>query len=143
MSTLPDCVFCKIIRGEIPSSKLYEDELVLAFLDIAPLAKGHTLVIPKNHHASITTVPEEVHGRMLATAARLGAALMRATDSDGFNLVLSNGACAGQVVPHTHLHIVPRHPEDGIALPTRTVAYADDEERDEILEQARRRIQEG
>lgn len=136
-----DCVFCKIARGEIPCDKVYEDERVLAFLDIAPLALGHTLVIPKEHHTSVTTVPAADSARLMEVASRLGAALMRATDAGGFNLMLANGAVAGQVVPHVHLHVVPRHVDDGVVMPTSHVNYPSAERKAEILAKARARLQ--
>ena len=136
-----NCVFCKIVAGELPSATLYEDELVLAFLDIAPVNKGHALVIPKEHHESITTVPAAASARMIALAAQLGVALQRAVDADGFDLVLANGACAGQVVPHAHLHVIPRHPDDGVVLPSRTVEYASESEKAEILAAVQSRLE--
>lgn len=138
---MKDCVFCRIVRGELPAAKVYEDDLVLAFLDIAPWVKGHTLVVPKEHHASLTTVPTAYAARLMDVAPRLGAALMRAIDGDGFNLLLSNGACAGQVVPHTHLHILPRRGDDGLRLPARQISYESDEEKARILADARRRLE--
>jgi len=140
---MENCVFCRIIRGEIPADKVYEDGHILAFLDIAPLNKGHTLVIPKEHFFSVTETPPELLAAIMQAAARIGAAMMRAVDADGFNLILSNGACAGQVVQHTHLHVVPRFPDDGIHLPSRSVPYTDDAEKREILDKARARLGKG
>jgi len=141
MAHLTDvCVFCRIVRGEIPATTVYEDDQLLAFLDIAPLAPGHTLLIPKSHHVSLTTVPAELAGRLLATAARIAPAVMRAVEADGFNLLISNGACAGQVVPHVHLHIIPRLPEDGLVLPHRTRPYADAAAREAIRDAIRQRL---
>ena len=94
---MKNCIFCKIIAGEIPSVKLYEDELVYAFLDISPINFGHTLVIPKEHHTSVATVPETIAGRMFRVGSRLGVAMRRGLDCDGFNLHLSDGTVAGQV----------------------------------------------
>lgn len=137
---MKNCVFCQIVRGELPSAKVYEDESVVVFLDIAPLVKGHALIVPKEHHASLTTVPPALAARMMEVAPRIGAVLMRAIDGDGFNLLLSNGACAGQVVPHAHLHVLPRRGDDGLALPARQVHYETDEEKARILADARRRL---
>ncbi len=137
-----NCVFCKIIRGEIPSVNLYEDDLILCFLDISPVSKGHCLIIPKEHHVSLTTVPNQHLARMMEMAPRIGGAVMRAVDGDGFNLLLANGSCAGQVVPHAHLHVIPRHTEDAFALlPGRKEDYADDTEKESIAESVRRRLQ--
>lgn len=103
-----NCIFCKIAAGEIPAVKIYEDELVLAFLDIGPINFGHTLVIPKEHHESSSTIPEATAGRMFHIGSRIGIALRRELDYDAFNLHLADGTAAGQVVPHAHLHVVPR-----------------------------------
>lgn len=135
-----DCVFCRIVAGELPCDRVYEDDLVLAFLDIAPVALGHALVIPKHHHTSITTLDPELSARVMAVAPRIAVALMRATDSDGFNLLLSNGTCAGQVVPHVHLHIIPRKPDDGIQLPVARASYESPEQKAGILDNARKRL---
>lgn len=125
---MSECIFCKIIAGEIPATVIYEDELVMAFLDIAPINPGHTLVIPKEHHCGSSTVPEAVAGRMFTVGSRIGVALKRALDYDGFNLHLADGTCAGQVVMHCHLHIVPRGAEDGFHWNWRQKSYGDDNE---------------
>lgn len=134
------CVFCKIIDGELGADKVYEDEFVLAVLDIAPLVKGHALIIPKEHHNSLTTLPVEFSTRMIEMAPKIAMALVREVDGDGFNLMLANGSCAGQVVPHVHLHVLPRHPDDGLVLPARTVEYGSPAEKTNLLEQARSRL---
>lgn len=122
---MKDCIFCKIVAGEIPSTKIYEDDLVVAFMDIAPINFGHTLVIPKEHHNGSSTIPEDVAGRMFKVGSRIGVAVKRALDYDGFNLHLADGTCAGQVVMHAHLHIVPRGAEDGFSWNWRQKSYAD------------------
>ena len=83
-----ECIFCKIVNGEIPAAKVYEDDLVTAFLDIAPINFGHVLVIPKEHHQSVSTVPENVAGRMLKVASRIGIVLKRRDEYDAYNLDL-------------------------------------------------------
>ena len=120
---MTDCIFCRIISGEIPSTKVYEDELVYAFMDISPINYGHVLVIPREHHESIATVPEAVAGRMMRVGSRLGVAMKRALDYDGYNLHLADGAAAGQVVMHVHLHVVPRGVEDGFFWNWRQLKY--------------------
>ena len=127
-----NCIFCKIVTGEIQVKKVYEDELVIAFMDIAPINKGHILVIPKEHHTSSATIPENIAGRMFKVAARLGVASKRGLESDGYNLHLSDGTCAGQVVMHAHLHLVPRWTDDGFHWNWRQLKYASDAERDEF-----------
>jgi histidine triad (HIT) family protein len=137
---MDNCIFCKIIKGELPSTKIYEDDLVYAFLDIAPINKGHTLVIPKEHHVSCSTIPEDIAGRMMKTAGKIGIAMKRALDADGFNLHLADGQCAGQVVMHAHIHVVPRDVEDGFHWNWRQQQYESDEERDATAESISSRL---
>ena len=134
------CVFCRIAFGKIPAATVYEDDLVMAFLDIAPFNKGHCLIIPKEHYNSLTVMLPETAGRMMTVAAKLGAAVMRTTHADGFNLLLANGNVAGQVVPHTHLHLIPRFPQDGFLLPSRTVPYFDEDEKKKYTDDIRKRM---
>ena len=112
----PDCVFCKIVAGEIPSFKLFEDEATLAFMDINPANEGHALVIPKAHTPDLCTVSDEALARTAMTAKRVAAALARALNPDGLNLVQCNGAAAAQSVMHFHMHVLPRIRDDGLAM---------------------------
>ncbi|MBI4599180.1 HIT family protein [Candidatus Uhrbacteria bacterium] len=113
---MPDCLFCNIVRGEIPCHKVYEDERVLAFLDIQPVNPGHVLVIPKTHSANMVHMaPEDLHAVMDAVQ-KIAPALLRAVGFEGFNLGVNTGAAAGQVVFHTHFHVMPRRPGDGYEL---------------------------
>ena len=112
--TMETCIFCKIARGEIPSSKVYEDENVLAFLDIAPIKKGHTLVIPREHHEIITEVPDPLLKDVILAVKDVSRAVMKATGAGGISLSLSMHDVAGQTVPHAHFHIIPRHEGDGL-----------------------------
>lgn len=132
MTTLKGCVFCKIIQGEIPSVEIYRDDLVMAFLDIAPINKGHILVIPIEHHTSASTLTEQVSGRLFKVASRLGVALKRAYNADGFNLHLADGTVAGQVVMHAHLHVIPRGVDDGFHWNWRQLSYENALERESI-----------
>ena len=122
---MSSCIFCKIIAGEIPSVKIYEDEMVYAFMDIAPINLGHILVIPKAHHESASSIPEDVAGRMMKVGSRLGIALKRALDYDAYNLHLADGKAAGQVVMHAHLHVIPRGVDDDFRWNWRQLSYAD------------------
>jgi len=108
-----DCIFCKIVAGEIPAAKIYEDEYTLAFMDISPIVKGHALVIPKDHYDPITQTPDDVLGRCMGVAKRIAQAQIDALGADGVNLHQANGAAAGQVVPHIHFHVIPRFDDDG------------------------------
>ena len=135
---MKNCIFCKIVAGEIPAIKLYEDDLILAFMDIAPINFGHTLVIPKEHHTSTATIPEDVAGRMFRVGARLGVAQKRALEADGYNFHLSDGTVAGQVVMHAHLHIVPRWTDDSFHWNWRQLKYESEDVRNEMAEKLKK-----
>jgi histidine triad (HIT) family protein len=111
---MSDCVFCKIVGGELPALKVYEDESVVAFLDITPVSAGHTLVVPKAHAADLTVTPDEDLTAIMRAVKRVGAASKAATGATAFNLGVNTGAAAGQVVMHTHFHVMPRHADDGL-----------------------------
>ena len=103
-----DCIFCAIAVGEIPSFKVYEDDLVVAYLDINPFTKGHTLVIPKAHTQGLLDTPDETLAAIIARVKKVAAHLKTALPCDGFNILQNNGEAAGQTVRHVHFHIVPR-----------------------------------
>lgn len=111
-----DCIFCKIIDGTIPSVKVYEDEHVYAFMDITPLAKGHTLLIPKQHVKDLFEMPSEVAGHLYSVAPKIANAIKTAFDPAGLNTLNNNGAAAYQTVFHYHLHFIPRYEQDGLKL---------------------------
>ena len=106
------CIFCKIIRGEIPCSKIFENDRVLAFLDIGPAARGHALVVVKAHAATLSDVPETSGNALLSALQKVGRAVMEECGATGFNCVQNNFPSAGQVVPHVHWHVIPRFDED-------------------------------
>jgi len=110
---MTECIFCKIISGDIPSHKVYEDENTLAFLDISPVNPGHTLVIPKAHAENVLVSKEEdVHASVLAVR-KIAPAILASVNADSMNLASNIGAAAGQSVFHTHFHIIPRTNSDG------------------------------
>lgn len=113
---MPDCLFCKIVRGELPSFKVYEDGETLAFLDIHPVNPGHALVIPKEHAANIFEISAESWSRVQETAREVAIALEKATGADGVNVMMNNREHAGQVVDHAHVHLIPRFKGDGLKL---------------------------
>ncbi len=121
-----NCIFCKIVTGDSEVEKIYEDDLIIAFLDISPINPGHILVIPKEHTASPASLTEETSGRIFYVASRLGLAFKKALDADGFNLHLSDGSCAGQTVPHAHLHVVPRYTDDAFHWNWRKLPHNED-----------------
>jgi histidine triad (HIT) family protein len=106
---MSDCIFCKIINGDIPSAKVYEDENVLAFLDISQVTKGHTLVIPKVHKENVYELPEEAAANVFKTVPKIANAIKAAYDPIGLNVLQNNGEAAGQSVFHFHMHLIPRY----------------------------------
>lgn len=113
---MTDCVFCSIVAEDLPAYRLYEDEHSLAFLDIEPATRGHTLVIPKTHYETTTDMPESLAGRVFKTVHHVSDALESAYQLDGFTLVQENGVTAKQDVPHAHVHIIPRYGDDALDL---------------------------
>jgi histidine triad (HIT) family protein len=107
-----DCVFCKIVHGEIPGHKVWEDDEFLAFLDSNPVSEGHTLLIPKKHFDELVDLDFESSSKYLDAVKKLGKLLMSKYDSTGFNVALNNGSAAGQVVNHVHFHLLPRKEGD-------------------------------
>lgn len=111
-----DCIFCAIVAGELPSYDVYEDDDVLAFLDVNPAAEGHVLVIPKAHRERFTDMDDDETAAVFTAAREVATALEDAFEPDGYNLFQANGAAAGQEVFHSHVHIVPRTEGDDVAL---------------------------
>ena len=116
-TTGPACVFCGIIAGQVEASRVYEDDHVVAFMDVRPLTPGHLLVVPRDHAASLEDLGEEAGMRVFAAAHRLARALRNsAVPCEGVNFFLADGVAAGQEVFHVHLHVIPRTPGDGFRL---------------------------
>ena len=113
---MDDCIFCKIIAGELPCAKVYEDEHTLAFLDIHPVRPGHTLIVPKTHGQDFLDCDPAVFRDMMQATQKVARAVVKATGAEGFNLGVNNGRAAGQVIFHLHLHVIPRSPGDGLSL---------------------------
>ena len=111
-----NCIFCKIVRGEIPSEKIYEDDWSLAFLDINPVNAGHALVIPKDHFENIYTTPDEALARLSLVTKKVALAIRNAVDAEGITISMNNEPAGGQVIFHAHFHIVPRFEKDGLKL---------------------------
>lgn len=121
------CLFCKIIAGEIPSTKVYEDDTVLAFLDIHPVNIGHTLVIPKAHHTNLYETPDEDLAHIMAVVKKLSISIKSGLNADGINIEMNNDAPAGQLIFHTHIHIIPRFSDDGFTHWPSTRGYNEGE----------------
>jgi len=110
---MENCVFCKIINGEIPALKVYEDDAVFAFLDIQPANPGHALVVSKKHYPTLAETPDAEVGALFVVAKKLGTRAAEAVGAAGFNIIVNNGPVAGQVIPHVHVHAIPRFEDDG------------------------------
>ncbi len=107
-----DCVFCRVAAGEIPSVKVYEDDVTLAFMDIAPLSEGHVLLIPKFHVVAVDQLSADQAAQLLRPLPDLVRAVKRTTGCEGLNVLQNNGPIAHQAVMHVHFHIIPRNPDD-------------------------------
>lgn len=122
-----DCIFCKIVAGEIPSKKIYEDENFFAFLDIFPATRGHSLVIPKAHFSDIHSTPADVYGGIAATAKKVADLLQSKLNSEGTTIFQMNKEAGWQTVFHAHMHVIPRWSDDGLHKPW-DIAPADNAE---------------
>lgn len=112
-----DCIFCKIIAKQVPSTIVYEDDEIIAFLDVRPINPGHTLVIPKNHAAGLEELDSQLGGRLFQVAGRIAAALRKSgIRCEGINVWLADGKAAFQEIPHIHIHVIPRFEGDGIRI---------------------------
>jgi histidine triad (HIT) family protein len=136
MTTDPDCIFCKIVSGEIPSHKIDEDDKTLAFMDINPWTRGHALVIPKAHSRNIYDVDPDDLAAMHLAAQRLAQRMRDRLSAEGINLLQSSEPVAMQTVFHTHVHVIPRYSDDGLRLPAHPQP-AEHEELAELAEQLR------
>jgi histidine triad (HIT) family protein len=121
----PNCIFCKIASGDIPCTKVFEDSVALAFMDIGPLAEGHVLLIPKEHYATLDQMPAEEAGEMLRHLPGLVRAVQSVTGCEGVNVLQNNGKAAHQEVPHVHFHIIPRNTGDAFSFNWPAGEYAE------------------
>lgn len=113
---MDSCIFCKIIRGEIPSYKVYEDELVIAILDVNPSSNGHTLVMPKEHFNDVTTTPKNILDHCFEVSQVIAQAQIKQLHATGVNIITNAGKSAGQSVMHFHIHVIPRYENDGLDI---------------------------
>lgn len=128
-----DCLFCKIIKGDIPSKRIYEDKDVVAFLDIMPLTKGHTVVVPVNHYENMLDFPESEMEKFFSVIKLLSGMLKTKLNADGFNILQNNYKAAGQIIFHMHYHIIPRFIDDDRPFIKQPKEQAKPEYFDEIL----------
>jgi histidine triad (HIT) family protein len=134
-----ECIFCKIVAGEIPAACIYEDDAVFAFLDIGPVNKGHALVIPKMHFEKVDQCPAHILSSVAAQIGRIAKAVVGASACDGYNVLCNNGRVAGQVVEHVHFHIIPRFEGDDCLKGWPAKTYADGE-MDEMLKAIQKKL---
>lgn len=121
-----DCIFCDIISSNREGHFIYEDENHVAFLDKYPIDKGHTLVVPKQHYEKITDMPEDKVGVLFSKIPKIAQAIMKTTGAIAFSLAQNNGRAAKQIIPHVHVHIIPRYAEMGAVWTKRTIPSYDD-----------------
>ena len=127
-----NCIFCKLAGGEIPTATLYEDEDFRVILDANPAAKGHALIIPKEHYANLYELDDELAGKVLVLAKKMIAKLTDILGCDGYNIVQNNGEAAGQTVFHFHMHLIPRFKDDGVGV-TWKMGELTEEDKNDIL----------
>lgn len=129
-----DCIFCKIVNGEIPSKIVFEDDTNIAFLDINPISSGHTVVIPKKHYSTIETLPDKELSELFIAVKKVASLIHEKLDIDGYNIVQNNFRAAGQAIKHSHVHIIPRNRGDRkieLKIPKES---ASDKELERVLE---------
>ena len=127
-----NCIFCKLANGEIPTSTLYEDEDFRVILDASPAAKGHALILPKEHYANLYELDDELAGKALVLAKKMITKLTGILGCDGYNIVQNNGEAAGQTVFHFHIHLIPRQKDDGVMLGCK-MGELTEEDKEDIL----------
>ena len=124
---MEDCIFCKIIDGKIPATKVYEDGQTVSFLDIMPANKGHCLVVPKKHSQTLAEMEDDDLVAMIKAAKKVARALSLSFGNGSFNIVMNNGKEAGQVVNHSHIHLIPRFQKDRLRIKWSHLKYEGDE----------------
>lgn len=127
-----NCIFCKIANGEIPSATLYEDEDFRVILDMGPAAKGHALILPKEHYPNLYELPDELAKKDIVLAKKMITRMKKALECDGFNVVQNNGTPAGQTVFHFHMHLIPRYENDNAGFGW-NIGELSDADREDIL----------
>ncbi len=132
----PNCIFCKLANGDIPTRIIYEDEDFTAFLDTGPATRGHALLVPKEHYPDLFAMPDELLGKAAAKAKELSGRIKEKLGAGGFNLVQNNGELAGQTVFHFHIHMIPRFADDGQKVGWKPGSPSD-EELDQLLQELR------
>ena len=126
MLILMDCIFCEILNGKREGHLIYEDELHIAFLDKYPIDVGHSLIIPRIHHERITDMDSKDVGKIFSLVPKIANAILKATGADAFSLGQNNGRAAKQIIPHVHIHIIPRYNSKGTIWTKRQISSNDE-----------------
>lgn len=124
---MDNCIFCKILRNEIPSSTVYEDDKFRAIMDIAPIAKGHVILLAKEHAANLLEAGDDLLAAAMPATKKVAIAVKKTVGCDGINVLQNNGEVAGQTINHLHFHVIPRSKEDGVKLPPPMATYGEGE----------------
>ena len=132
------CLFCEIIGGKTPAHFVYEDSTHVAIMDIYPIHRGHTLVIPRIHHEKIIDMTPTSVSELFTRILPIARGIIEATTADGFNIGQNNGRAANQIIPHVHVHVIPRYSQVGVAWPKRSIA--DEKDLEELAAKIRRCI---
>ena len=127
MSRDPHCIFCKIVHGEIPSVRVLETDRAIVVMDVAPVVKGHVLIIPRDHHEQVRDLPDDLAAHLGSLVPRVTRAVVAAADAVGSNTIINSGKVAGQTVDHCHWHVIPRLADDGVDWPWPSQEYSGDE----------------
>ena len=135
-----ECIFCKIINGEIPAVKVLDEELVVAFMDINPSSKGHMLVVPKNHAENIFEIPESDLVALIKAVKRCAKAVKEALNAEGITILQLNGKASDQIVPHLHIHVIPRWQNDDLPISSWEMKKGDMEEINDIAQKVKENI---
>jgi histidine triad (HIT) family protein len=135
-----ECIFCKIVSGEIPAVKVLDEELVVAFMDINPSSKGHMLVVPKNHAENIFEIPESDLATLIKAVKKCAGAAKDVLRAEGVTILQLNGKASDQIVPHLHIHVIPRWENDGLSVSTWEMKPGDMEEIQDIARKIREHI---
>jgi histidine triad (HIT) family protein len=134
-----ECLFCKMVAGQIPVTKIYENDVILAFLDIGPISDGHALIIPKQHFDKLDECPPELLAKVASHLGKIAKAVSATMHSDGYNVLCNNGRAAGQVIDHLHFHIIPRNSGDDVFNRWPSYKYPDGKI-DEIADRIREKL---
>lgn len=135
-----NCVFCRIVSGELPAERIYDDERVVAILDLAPANKGHALVIPKKHYKTFEELTEVDLQALIAVAKKVARGMLSALHADGVNVHINSGRAAGQLIDHAHIHVLPRFKDDGLAFGYDAKKYADQNEMRDFAQRIRKAV---